>query len=650
MRFSLQDIKKSVQRRNGELTVSLHFLHNGALQSEIAHLIAYYESLLGQPQHAFSLDDARAYIGDYRLAHCLIATMSHWYSWRQRAWAEVLETYAPTSEFASITSPVQLRLALYDEVNACASGFLDSRTRTTILQQFATRYGLSVAKLEYLLKLDSEDEAILTREGEMPTPQEVTACYNQWAFEAALINASNVSFRIDCDAFGQAQARQSTTTIGTGIGAAIKRLCFLARELGVYYDLAYEAALPGMAPVLTLLLYGPQEVTGAPQQYGLRLARLCRLLLGYGVKEQGRARKGHTAAFSAAIIEASATVHFLQRTYTFIMDAALLQVLEAPSQPDMSHTQEVAVFDSSIEQAFAEAFEALARSQAVDGWQLEREPEPLLLANSIFIPDFAFTRSSRRIYVEILGFWTPAYRESKLHNLLQLQERDDLLLAIPVEAKDAYASIASSFPIVYYDGQLSATEVLAVLHREYDDFAERLAGIDVTAVWKQVQEEQLLPERTCYALLHCYRRSELQQAAAIIVNDEVAFTAGIGLYRRNWLEQIKQEVVDWLEQQGVLSLRDVLQEMRSRWSILTSCEDATLETCLSLWSDALVIDRTSIFDATIATLSYSFLAHPQDATMLVDGQEPKKVVREKRGSLKKRVSKERVTVQEDLWG
>ena len=63
MRFSLQDIKKHVQKRGGELTVSLHFLRPGEMRAEIARLIDYHEKLLGQPQRQFSDDDARALVG-----------------------------------------------------------------------------------------------------------------------------------------------------------------------------------------------------------------------------------------------------------------------------------------------------------------------------------------------------------------------------------------------------------------------------------------------------------------------------------------------------------------------------------------------------------------------------------------------------------
>ncbi|HCI80644.1 MAG TPA: hypothetical protein DHW02_13240, partial [Ktedonobacter sp.] len=291
MRFSLQDVKKSVQRRKGELSLSLHLIRSGELTREIAELIAYHERLLGQPQRLFSQDEARALIGDYRLAHCLIATLSYWYSWQHPSWQETIASLAPMTvdtALAAISSPTHLRLELYNYVNAHFQGFLDSAHREAALQHVAEQYGTSVADLEYLLVLDSDEEARLTRNAlELPSPQEVATRYNQWAFEAALGSASSVHFTIDCNAFASmseqetGNAKNATGTLTMGIGVAIKRLCYLARTIGVYYDLAYEPSLDTQQPLLSLTLYGPQEVTGVPQQYGIRLARLCRALLGY---------------------------------------------------------------------------------------------------------------------------------------------------------------------------------------------------------------------------------------------------------------------------------------------------------------------------------------------------------------------------------
>jgi predicted nuclease of restriction endonuclease-like RecB superfamily len=676
VRFSLQDVKKSVHRRGGELTVSLYFLRPGELHDEIAQLIAYHERLLRRPQRLFSLDDARACIGDYRLAHCLIATLSHWYIWRQRAWSEVLQeipyaqNHQNSSDLLALSSPIQLRLALYDYVNEHHHGFLSAHTRAEALQSLADIYQVSVVDLEYLLSLDSEEEALLVREVEQPpTPQEVVTLYNQWVFEAALFNASDVHFTLDCRAFATLSSTdwQSmwSSQVSMGVGAVIKRLCYLARKLGVYYDLAYEATLldQNAAPLLLhLALYGPQEVTGAPQQYGLRLARLCRMLLNYGApaSEREKASNGRKKQkiHPSAIVEAGATVHFLQRAYTFVMDADLLQLLPSPADESgtgRSSTDSSTLFDSSIEQSFSEAFEALASRQGVDGWHLEREPEPLLLDSSIFIPDFAFTRGQHRIYVEILGFWTPTYRERKIQKLQQLQGRGDLLLAIPIEAKDAFATILPHFPVVIYNGQLSATEVLQVLRKRYDDFSERLASIDRESVCQQVREAGLLTEQACYELLHCYRRSEISRAAENIIDEEIRFLPGIGLYHRTWMEQLQQACIAWLKTKGSGALSEILSEMRNHWPTLSTSDDATIETLLSLWP-TVTIRRDSIFEAVVEVKTdepeHTETIQEEDTILVTVETEKtaKKPGREKRTNTKKRVVKERNMVQGDLWG
>jgi predicted nuclease of restriction endonuclease-like RecB superfamily len=653
VRFSLQDVKRSVQRRGGELSVTLYFLRPGELHVEIEELIEYYEHLLGKKQRQFSLDTARACIGEDRLANCLVATLSNWYNWRQRAWDEVLYelTGEPDSPTLSPLSPSLLRLALFDYVNEHYHGFLSAQVRPEVLSTFARTYGLQATDFEYLLALDSEDEMLLTRDvAQPPTADEVAVLYNQWVFEAALFNASNVHFVLNSLAVNAMQALDSSLQplVGTGLGAFIKRLCYLSRKLGVYYDLSYERSL------LHLDLYGPQEVTGAPQQYGMRLARLCRLLLGYGSTGKGK-RRQHS--LSEVLVGAEATVHLLQNPYKFTMDAHLLQLLPSLSETEKEQPGTSSLFDSSIEQRFAEAFEALAHRQGVDGWRLEREPEPLLLEAGVFIPDFAFTRGAKRIYVEILGFWTPSYRERKVQRLQQLQGRTDLLLAIPVEAKDAFESVLSHFPTVIYNGQLSVTDVLQILRTHYDDFSERLALIDISRVRERVRREGLLPEQTCYEVLHCYRRSELPQAASHVINAEIQFLPGTGLYHLAWMDALKQAFITWLRGIASISLREVLHEMRARWHDLALCNDATLEAMISSWSEV-HIRRDSIFDAIveIGDTGEEAVKRSEQATgessIVTPGVEKvsRKSPHERKASAKKRANSEVQTVQEDLWG
>jgi len=684
VRFSLQDIRKHVQRRDGELFVSLHMLRPGESRAEIARLIACYEQWLGQPQHRFNMDDARACVGEYRLANCLIASLSVWYTWRAPDWGEVVpQASTETMAGAGITSPAHLRLALFDYVNAHYAGFLETSRREEAQEHFASLYGLHATDLEYLLSLDSDDQAILVRDHEKPapTPGEVAALYNQWAFEAALFNASEVVFVIDCAAFGAgAGVYPGEGAMTTGVGAVIKRLCFLARKLGVYYDLAYEGNQEN-ASYLRLTLYGPQDMTGAAQQYGLRLARLCRLLLGYnriaaGGDKPGPYRSHANTLPSAAIVKAHATVHFLQRAYRFVMDAKLFALLPVQDEDAMNRVPTKSlgsveivnrataneVYDSSIEQAFAEAFTSLARSYAADGWQLEREPEPLLVSlpgatmQGIFIPDFALTRDRHRIYLEILGFWTPSYRERKLQKLQQLKGRQDIVLAFPVEARGAFAGLAPDFPLIEYDGQLSATEVVSVLRRHIDDFAERLSLVDYEAVRRRVREEGWLPERASFAALHCYRRAELAQAVMRITGDgNIDFAPGVGLYDQVWLEHLGASFVEWLGNHVSrrVFLQEALSECRMWQPALNACDETTFEALLGLWP-AVYLRRSSIFEATIA------LAGDED--MLLEDQAgeatqavPRRVVRERRATYKKRAAESlgkpegKETSQQQLW-
>jgi predicted nuclease of restriction endonuclease-like RecB superfamily len=696
VRFSLQDVRKSVQRRGGTLAVSLHFLRAGELQDEIARLLSYYERLLGQPQRLFSVDEARACIGEYRVAHCLMATLSHWYSWQARSWGDVVCERGGDEHLLALGSSAQLRLLLYSFVNEHYAGFLPASQRATALSTFAAPYGVDTSGLEYLLVLDSDNEALLTLTAQRaPTVQEITALYNQWTFEAALFNASYVHFVIDCNAFRnldtfttpeqtgltnltdwQASNAGRALSPDAGIGSVIKRLCYLARLLGVYYDLEYEV---GTAPLLLhLTLYGPQEVTGVPQQYGLRLARLCRLLLGYGASQAAQGEDGRSArktSLAAGIVEAEARIHFLQRAYLFAMDARLLQLFPGANASQDGVVSETsgeyasALFDSSIEQTFAEGFSSLARDQGVDGWSLEREPEPLLLERGIFIPDFALTRRAHRVYVEILGFWTPAYRERKLQRLQQLRERNDLLLIIPQDAREAFASIEQDFPIVSYKDQISIADVLYVLRQHYDDFSERLGLIDVEHVRNTIRQRGFIVERECGILLHTYRRAELQQAAARIyaeqhdLADACVYVPGLGIYAQSWLQKLQHTFYTWLaqeqQQSQTVSLSTALAALRTGDDTLRTSPDTLLETLIGLWPEV-HIQRDSIFDAAITLSGTSIIESIplEDASTLSDTESvvpvpstpKKKTTREQRSSSKKRpVAIPQEIVQGDLW-
>ncbi len=233
-----------------------------------------------------------------------------------------------------------------------------------------------------------------------------------------------------------------------------------------------------------------------------------------------------------------------------------------------------------------------------------------------------------------------------------MQGRDDLLLAIPVESREAFAAVSGAFPIVYYDGQLAVAEVLRVLRASYDDFAQRLAVLDVALVRARVREEGLLAERRCYELLHCYRRSELGTAAERVSDDEIAYAPGVGLYHRSWLKDFQTAFQDWLSAVRSVPLSEAVRAIKTRWPQLAQCDASAIEALLAL-NMQVHIRRDSIFEAVVECIDEQAAESgvvPDEHGLPVEPAKPaKKQVRERKPALKKRVETSE-TVQENLWG
>jgi predicted nuclease of restriction endonuclease-like RecB superfamily len=99
------------------------------------------------------------------------------------------------------------------------------------------------------------------------------------------------------------------------------------------------------------------------------------------------------------------------------------------NSPLQSHFKASGLFDSGLEADFARQFEEKFGDQR-GNWLLHREDEVIVIADHVFIPDFAIEhkQTGQRALVEIVGFWHPDYlrrkldkvRRAGLHNLILL--------------------------------------------------------------------------------------------------------------------------------------------------------------------------------------------------------------------------------------
>jgi uncharacterized protein len=164
-------------------------------------------------------------------------------------------------------------------------------------------------------------------------------------------------------------------------------------------------------------------------------------------------------------------------------------------------TPKSSYFDSAVEEKFALKFQ-----QSRSGWTLIREPDPIIVkSDKAFIPDFMFERYGRRIYLEIVGFWTDEYIKRKIEKLTRISSENkelykegkiDIFIALDSNyyitsryknvEKDLLSRLSSSVQdghlILYKNGQVPLKPILSYLKSIDQEMIRKFA----TAAHKQL--------------------------------------------------------------------------------------------------------------------------------------------------------------------
>ena len=118
---------------------------------------------------------------------------------------------------------------------------------------------------------------------------------------------------------------------------------------------------------------------------------------------------------------------------------------------------ESADYDSMLEKVFS--------SLSLGGWKIKREPTILRAGKYAFVPDFALQRDGMKVYLEIVGFWTPEYLEKKVNKLKEVKE--PLILLIDRKLKCSEKDFPAQ-EVIFFDRKIPTNEVMKVL-RKYEE-------------------------------------------------------------------------------------------------------------------------------------------------------------------------------------
>jgi len=187
-------------------------------------------------------------------------------------------------------------------------------------------------------------------------------------------------------------------------------------------------------------------------------------------------------------------------------------------------------FDSGVEETFARRFRSL-----VDGWEIVREPEPLLAGKRVMIPDFAFVRKNIRVLIEIVGFWTKEYLEKKMRKLSLLNEPMVILVNknLACGTLENVVNKNRNLKLLYYGKDFPVMEIIKMLKEKEQQIHE--------------VEKRKIEKLNFEDLVFMERKSEELNVGKKVLRDDLAGKGfvpldTIAIKKENYEEKIKTRI------------------------------------------------------------------------------------------------------------
>lgn len=461
MAFKLADFKKTT--RNG--TLYPQRIKDDRYTAAIGYGIDYYERMVGRRRAEFETETLLEFFGDPRLARGLVACLGRTYSWRQQSFAEVFGEEAARALWrAGLATPAALRARLYGLANGRYGGVILPGQRAEALELLCQELPLTPAQFEQALGLDGESQQVLVKLGPTPTAAEVIARYNYHSLETALCQAEQLQLRFVGPIWGILRS---------------------AHNLARRYRVRYELSSPPrslFADEIELNMLGSRDALGNWSRSGRRLARaLLRLLASHPDCLRGGA----------------AVVHLKGQKLHLPLEGWVLDVLGSAARETSGAAD---AWEQDLVEAFQRAWGRAFVGGRTAGWRLRRDPEPLVGADTLVVPDFLLLRGDTRLALCLAP--SLAVAEPLLRDIGRLGSRVQAMVVLPGHVATALRSCPA--PLASYGEQPS--EAISALVTLLEQKFPRNAG-SALSPWqlleRRVADEGFVGQEQVAALLSC---------------------------------------------------------------------------------------------------------------------------------------------------
>lgn len=380
-------------------------------------------------------------------------------------------------ETSSAVDPSRAREAVFE---ACGGMALSPAERKEALQKAAKKLSISAPELEKSLWADLEENQILKKFDPL-APAELLRQYNVSLTQTLLFRAVDLDIWITGD---------------------FQKVLWKILRSGIMYSLEDAEEDKGEKEeteelkAVHLHLEGPASLFRMSERYGNSFAKLFPALLrtkGWSLKA-GILHKGYQGkrileftldSSEAAFKPSSEAIRYSEALYSGLQLEETRERYKAGKKGEIGEegeiegeaktgetgeiefaeeeagiqelTAEEASYDSTLEQAFG--------SLSLGSWKAKREPTILKAGKHAFVPDFSLQRNSLKVYLEIVGFWTPEYLEKKVEKLREVKE--PLILLIDRKLKCSEKDFPAQ-EVIFFDKKIPANEVMKVL-RKYEE-------------------------------------------------------------------------------------------------------------------------------------------------------------------------------------
>ena len=361
---------------------------------------------------------------------------------------------------------VFVRKAIFEE--ASRRGFaLTDFERGDIISGIASKLGVSPSDVEEAMWSDFEENMVLEKFDSMDE-NKLLAWYNLSLMQTLLFNCTKFEFIVHG-------------------GNNWKRALRDVKRFGLMYYLQKNT---DESDELTCSLDGPLSLFKLTDRYGTSIAKLLPSII--------TSEKWSVKAWIVRKTMSGKKVLEFEMSDAEVPSTGL-------SSPYIEQRDNEGIYDSSIEEKFASKFEQFA-----NGWKLIREPDPVIAEGKALIPDFMFEKYNRRVYLEIVGFWTKEYLERKVQKLVASTEKNiDMLIAVNEDLACAKMSSLPKEKIILYKNEVPIRPIIDHLKRIDEEMIEKSTNkVQITIDSKkeiipieQIAQEYSIPEESASKIL-----------------------------------------------------------------------------------------------------------------------------------------------------